>query len=412
MSGVKRVARLLEVAVVVALILFFAYGILKPSCVVTDRARVAETKANLHNIQLSIERYAVDRDGTYPEYLAGGGALCSAVVDENRTGGAFQETQACPELAKLADPLLAEGYIDEYPRNPFVRYGVTIHQAQLTMPLNAPGGDPLRNGVDTGRLYGTRFGAYCTSMGQLLGAKYYCPWAGPPIMPQSPAAATAFSMPGLPPGADVTYPCWDVWKSNKASNPLPGEFIYAGMGPVIALGSAAAHGQYTGLPAEIDSYILAAFGGPKTKGKDIMDSTGNPFLTKPMNPARPSDGVTTEYGNPNGIRDGVILVLTAGSDYIGDTARKQGPPMGGMWEPQGAPLQSRMPITNRRSQPDEAWLRPGMVGGTVAAGTVIMLADPADGGTVGPAANSLYNHPRTRGLYRWIQPEAWHKPAA
>jgi hypothetical protein len=61
--------------------------------------------------------------------------------------------------------------------------------------------------------------------------------------------------------------------------------------------------------------------------------------------------------------------------------------MGGPWEPQGAPLQSRMPITNRRYQPGEPWLRPGKVGGTVAAGTVIMLADAA----VGPAGILYFN---------------------
>jgi hypothetical protein len=330
MSGVKRAARLLEVAVVVALVLFFAYMILKPSCVVTDRARMAETKANLHNIQLSIERYAVDQSGCYPRFLVGGAARWSGTVNPRSAANAFINTADCPDRQQLLDPLLAAGYIDSYPRNPFVRNGITVHQAQLTLPLNAPGGDPLRNGVETGKLYGTRFGPYCTSMGQLLGAKYYCPVANlSPGGKTNPTGmgtmnitgTTTAPIPGLPPGADVAYPCWDIWKSNKATNPLPGEFIYAGMGPVISFGSAAANGQYTGLPVEIDSYILAALGGPKTKGKDIMDGTGNPFLTKPMDPARPS-GVTTQYGNPNGIRDGVILVLTAGSDYIGDAARK------------------------------------------------------------------------------------------
>ena len=37
-----------------------------------DKAKEAEVKANLHNVQLSVERFAVDTEGSYPQYLIGG----------------------------------------------------------------------------------------------------------------------------------------------------------------------------------------------------------------------------------------------------------------------------------------------------------------------------------------------------
>ena len=332
MSGVKRAARLLEVAVIFTFVLIVLAVLLPTFVHVKSTPRETEVKENLHNIQVSIEKFAVDHNGVYPAYMTGGGGRWSAMVDVNSKGDSFKSTQQCPDIKQLADPLLREGYIDEYPRNPFVRNGVTVHQAQITMPLNAPGGDPLRNGVETGRLYGTRFGAYCTSMGQLLGAKYYgCPVAS--VLPGGKTNSaglgtlnitgrTVVPIPGLPPGADVTYPCWDIWKSNKARNPLPGQFIYAGTGPVISFSNASANGQSTGLPVEIDDYILAAFGGPRTKGKDIMDNTGNPFLFKPNHSPLPPDGVSMQYGNPNGTPDGVILMLHFMEDIQYDNRSK------------------------------------------------------------------------------------------
>ncbi len=321
MNEVKRTARWTEAVVIIGIILLVV-AVAMPRGRYTLKAREAETKLGLHEVQKAVEKYAVDYD-SYPRYLAGGESRWSAAVEVHQPRTAFRGTASCPELASLTDPLLAAGYMQRYPRNPFVREGIEVHQAQLTLPLNAPGGDPLRNGVETGRLHGTRFGAYCTSMGQLLGAKYYYPVVNVSpgestkttgLMEINLTKATTAPIPKLPPGADVTYPCWDVWTSNKASNPLPGEFIYAGTGPVTSLGNSSASGQYATLPIEINSYILAAFGGPRSKGKDIMDRTGNPFSFITIYPSRPLDGVLIQSGNPNGIRDGVILALWTG-DY-------------------------------------------------------------------------------------------------
>lgn len=316
MSDVKRAARWTEVVVIVVIILLLVAVALPPRGI-PIKAHEAEVKAALHNIQLAVEKYGIDHSSAYPAYLVGGEARWASTLNLQYPATAFKGLADCPDLKQLADPLLREGYIDSYPRNPFVHNGVTVHNAQLTMPLNAPGGDPLRNGVDTGRLYGTRFGAYCTSMGQLLGAKYYFPRTStqPGGQQKSFTVATA-PIPGLPPGADVTYPCWDVWKNNKATNPLPGQFIYSASGPLIAVGSGAAKGQSSSpiLPLEMDSYVLAAFGGPKTKGKDGLDATGNPFRI-PNLPVQPPGGAISA-GNPDGICDGIIIMLESGVDKV------------------------------------------------------------------------------------------------
>jgi hypothetical protein len=260
-----------------------------------------------------VEKYGVDHNGAYPAYLTGGEARWTAAVDISSRSEPFSSEAPCPALKQVSDPLLSGGYMTVYPRNPFAKNGVGVHNDQLTLPLNAPGGDPLRNGVETGRLYGTRFGAYCTSMGQVLGAKYYFPQTNTqPGGRQNRYIVSTAAIPGLPPGADVTYPCWDVWKSNQARNPLPGEFIYAGSGPIIALGSASPNGQYPILPAEIDNYMLAAFGGPGTKGKDVLDTTGDPFRI-PNLPVQPPGG-TVSTVNPNGVCDGIIITLESGVD--------------------------------------------------------------------------------------------------
>jgi hypothetical protein len=44
------------------------------------------------------------------------------------------------------------------------------------------------------------------------------------------------------------------------------------------------------------------------------DREGAPY--SPANVGDSNDQL--QYGNPNGVRDGVVLVLTAGEDYIGD----------------------------------------------------------------------------------------------
>jgi len=97
--------------------------------------------------------------------------------------------------------------------------------------------------------------------------------------------------------------------------------------------------------AEVDQYMLGAYGKLRSKGKDVLGEEGS-STSYPPDPYPPftrlyiphwtrSQYSNTEksgspysgdlgtddsirYGCPNAIPDGIILVLTAGEEYVGD----------------------------------------------------------------------------------------------
>jgi hypothetical protein len=235
-----------------------------------------EVKSNLHEIQVALEQYAVDHGGQYPPYLIGGEGRHSVVVDES--ANAFTNIQDCTDKALLADPLLRKGYLQAYPKNPFVSNGLAIHRFQKDVL------DPLRNGTEDAKLHGTRFGAECNLMGSVIADNRY-------------------------PGsyADFGYPFYDTYeKGNNKPRPfLPGEFFYRSSSVPIIVNAENGNGQ---IMHEVQDYMLGGYGSIRTRGRDIFgpDPTGenevSPFSAE------------GEYGNPNGIRDSIILVLTPEDD--------------------------------------------------------------------------------------------------
>lgn len=74
------------------------------------QAQEDQVKANLHTILVNLERYAIDHRH-YPDYVWGGTVeswLCHL------------EEDCDADRADIPDPLLAQGYLDAYPDNPFV----------------------------------------------------------------------------------------------------------------------------------------------------------------------------------------------------------------------------------------------------------------------------------------------------
>lgn len=297
---------------------------------VREKAKEAETKANLHNIQLSVERYAVDHDNSYPPYLIGGeGRYTDSPVPLSAA-----PVLDCPDTAQLSDPLLRAGYFSAYPRNPFVNAADTtmfgVHAAQM-MPMmvkpEARGGpDPLSNGAPEGKTYGTRFGARCDVMGQVLCEPRYPVWADPA---RPTLLHDSF--------ANIGYQMWDLKAEAASFEFLSGEFFYKSAGLLTAARAAAVgYGVQQPLrPEYADTYMLGAYGGMRTKGKDIIGDeralTGFKLPSgKPAPPVWPwtrstdspdpagspysaaLDGPELLFGNPNGIRDGIVLVLTTG----------------------------------------------------------------------------------------------------
>jgi len=339
---------LIELLVVIVIIGILAAIALPNYIKVKDKAKEAEVKSNLHNIQLSVERFAVDTGGFYPDYLIGGQGKFSRVV-AGGSANPFIDIQDCNngDRTRLSDPLLRKGYIDAYPKNPFATQGYAIHRFQEDLD------DPLRNGpTRDSQIKGTRFGPYCTLMGNVLADYRYRMYT---IVNRSTGTQEEDTT-----WANQEYPFWDLWMSNRPNPFLPGEFFYKSAGTVVVAEQTSFRQNEPVIPVSSELYMLGGYGAIRTKGKDILgpepvivfqrsgaggttggtggvffvdawtrstnrysDSNGR-YLGSPYGGANPQDprppASTTEqleYGNPNGIRDGIILVLVPGEDTKG-----------------------------------------------------------------------------------------------
>jgi len=363
---------LIELLVVIVIIGILAAIALPNYIKVKDKAKEAEVKANLHNVQLSVERFAVDTEGSYPQYLIGGEGKYAQTVS-SQSANSFSDVKTCDPAEGVSDPLLRRGYVDSYPRNPFTKNGIAVHQLQESLDGNND--DPLRNGTPEGTQLGTRFGPYCTTMGQILSEPRYQLWNFVDLTNPANNDNQRHTF------AEVEYKFWDMWQGNKPTPYLPGQFFFKGSGPIVAVGTDDASLKPI-IPTDTDQYMLGGYGSIRSKGKDILGlesqiqytvrsdagtsgwiadaaagmggqtpmqggpggpggppggGTGSSASTRSIWPWTRSRNSTSQYegspyspagagdsndqlsyGNPNGIRDGLILVLTAGEDYIGD----------------------------------------------------------------------------------------------
>jgi prepilin-type N-terminal cleavage/methylation domain-containing protein len=366
-SATARGFTLIELLVVIAIISLLAAIALPSYYKIKAKAKEAEVKSGLHNIQLELERWAVDHEGTYPEYLIGGDkTIHVGSTDSNNDASGY--TAEVP-AAGCSDLMLREGYVTCYPRNPFVRDGRAVYRMQRDI------GDALRNGSTTGALYGTRFGASGAIMGQVLcdarwiSREYTVDYLKRNIIVQTYSS--------------IQYEFYDIWLGNLQKPFLPGSFMYKAMGDIIPsvgrtdhLTDMVAPNSSTAVqldtldkvtyPISLTRYILSAWGGFHTKGMDVLgeeplvvfsysgtrrihgSSTvifnpatgaqmsapgvvdtysmlGVPPWTRGVNRSHVGplwgspfgagkDGEQLGDGNPNGMRDALIIVLTAGED--------------------------------------------------------------------------------------------------
>ena len=283
MAGLSRATVLAVVAVVVLALI----AALSAFTSIAQRARESEAKNNLRAIQVALEKYGTDHLGHYPLYLIGGEARCARRMDPDASAGQgfFADIAECPDLARISDPLLREGYLTAYPRNPFVTSGRSVHQAQLELPAWPSPGDPLRNfggyahpqpdwwsndqerwlaerqgAFPEGRQLGTRFGARCDLMGQVL--------ADPRFPTFEAYVAAAGKSEAVPSYANVEYQFWDVWGSFTKPY-LPGEFFYKGTG-MMPIEAAKLSETQPVAPAATVTYVLGLYGSLRAKGEDSL----------------------------------------------------------------------------------------------------------------------------------------------
>ena len=296
---------------------------------IKDKAREAEVKSNLHNIQLALERYAADWR-VYPPWLTGGDFTDSFAANQRTwdklvagdgllLGGQRITTRpAWVEVAGVGDgdALIIGGYLENssYPRNPFTVRGNPDRP-------NQPGRQPILQ--RSGTIYTSR---------DVGGRTNNLMWeiSGGPPKNQSP-------MPHGHPGWELIYPVHKHYKlsneinlnaTNSPANPvhehagyLIGNFYYYTINRNLK-----SWGEYNPAaidltvdaslrepPIWVDGYILAAYGALGNRGQDVYDVYGDYKYhcrtaqtggagRSPVNPGP---------GGPDGIADGVIFTLSS-----------------------------------------------------------------------------------------------------
>jgi len=333
---------LVEMLVVITIIGILASLALPNYMKAKNKAKEAECKANLHVLQAALERYSTDNDGTYPPYLIGG----------DKGGWLYWHSRYDNNLRNamyLRDPLIEYGYIDSYPTNPFVGDSAVRVIATGGNDMYAGSGDP-------------RFGIGGSRCGNVVeDPRYYR--QDFPADKRDPVIETYLTLPQTALGFSDIY----HYEMGGHMNMENGEFIRGGWNgdffyratKEIKLGRTGAQDGIVKYPdygwtAKNDYYILGAFGAPETRGLDVVRNigidpgTGNQlsYRTPPesglnipigragidgngipevfgggsaqLGPVWPYNydidkrGVEEmRFGAPDGIEDGVVLVLTS-----------------------------------------------------------------------------------------------------
>lgn len=150
--------------IVGTIILFVYFGLAVPGFQANmDVEREAEVRSNLHIIQMAIERYEVDNK-RYPSFLLGGDN--KGWHDWHRRHDMLVPAKDAACNNRVVDPLIKYGYLQSYPKNPFVDNGMRIIKSTCA----------LGSGQNFLHQYGDgdpRFGFYGNTMGNGLSDPSY-----------------------------------------------------------------------------------------------------------------------------------------------------------------------------------------------------------------------------------------------
>ncbi|MCD6120119.1 type II secretion system protein [bacterium] len=290
---------------------------------IKDKAREAEVKANLHNIQLALERYATDNQGVFPPWLYGGDFTDSWVADQRTwdklTAGSGVEiggetTTSVPGWVEVAgagdgDALVMGGYIRNYtyPENPFF---ARANRDTVDDPL----ANPVSQRSDSSTSNRDVGGRTNTIMWEISG--------GPP--------KNGDPTPNGHPGWKYLFP---VQKHNPTTNEITpsgtvehaplmiGNFYYYSINR-----NNKSWGDYDPNwvdttvdaslrepPIWVDGFILVGYGSLQNDGQDIYDVYGEfkHHCRTADAGGGPNQPINSGTGGPDGIPDGAILVISS-----------------------------------------------------------------------------------------------------
>ena len=141
MRALHKGFTLIELLVVITIIGILAAIALPNYIKAKDKAKEVEAKANLHTIQMAVERYNVDHR-EYPAYLLGGDS--DGWIYWHDQWNENNPDPAEPANAWVQDPLVEYNYIVSYPENPFIDAG----EGQIIIDATAFIDDPQQGDGD------------------------------------------------------------------------------------------------------------------------------------------------------------------------------------------------------------------------------------------------------------------------
>ncbi len=299
-----------------------------------------EVKANIHKIQIALERYAVDSGGYYPYILYGGDetdtfATLSAPINPNTEHSYYfpPDDPGYQPYQGDMDVLIHYGYLAEYPQNPFMADWDVLKEGKIKTNPAENGFGPLeyhfgmmqmtRTNIwaqpsDRSLLYVRREvgGEVGTLMWDVSEGQRHAPW---PIMVMPEPDQLEWPM-------GYTNPWYSEYDLNYTTTfhddhqfwLSPGNFYYYGIFEGLAgyspfLGGGTNPRAY--ITGWVIDYKLAGYGAIDNPGQDVYNLWGDYEDRSLYSYNQPiSFPMTMEsiYVGPDGRPDGVIIVVSGG----------------------------------------------------------------------------------------------------
>jgi type II secretion system protein G len=333
----ERGFTLIELLVVITIIGILAAIALPNYIKAKDKAKEAEVKANVHTIQVAVERYNVDQ-ARYPSFLLGGDT--EGWTKWHYTNDAPNAPADEPSNNLVQDVLVQYGYITSYPKNPFVSDGMSIIQSTAATGTG-PGGAFQPGDGDP------RFGFNGTVMGNGLSdpAYYEHRFIGIPVV-ETPLietkrtlSAAAVTKLGFLEPDDGIHWMMGGRKAFDANDEVitvsvfwPGNFFYRGLfdHPLERKGWTWYDPGTTPGGTKMLRYILGGYGSTRTAGIDVIrletrtyDNLDDCFYRLPapwFKNARTSGikcGYSIDGSSPSGVGSGLPEVCGGGDAFTG-----------------------------------------------------------------------------------------------